>query len=324
MTKQKPKHPRVTLPLALLRPQSKKQADDLVVFLKEHVPYQSGDESVYQSEELFNAFIGREADLNAKFGRRIAELLNHPKGSAYLETCSGPGTMCRDINQWDERATTVGVDISAAMCEMGRKLNPHMTFVEADVLDPGLGRKIVDETGIAKFKVAMNSAASIGFFTAEQLEYHIFSVFSALDRKTGSYFAETGYYASPVAASVNNVWGKKGSSFLGTPSIDWTVTTKYYPLTDFHEICWSAWSKDDDPAKLLFGLKHKLRAYRPSELAQIANRLRLGFRLWRFFEDEAGQYQFQLLDENFFYQYDNQCDLLCEFHQPDAPLLVQP
>jgi hypothetical protein len=136
--------------------------------------------------------------------------------------------------------------------------------------------------------------------------------------KTGAYFADIGNYSTVAAASLNN-HKKLPGKFRGEKSSDWIVTTKYYPLSDFHEISWSAWSRATN--RLLFALTHKMRALRPSELARIAHRIGLGFRVWRIELDAAKRYVFTAVDDESHYSFIKGVDFMVEFHRPLAPRL---
>jgi hypothetical protein len=297
-----------------------KKFKEVLGYLKTGLSYQSSD-AAYKDEEIYEAFIGDEMQRNADIGRHIATKLCRDRDQPlrFLETCSGPGTMIKDLHLSFPNSISCGVDRSAEMCQLGRKLNPHLIFVHADVLDPKLGTYFVEtlrsaNASFSRFNIALNSASSLGFFSAIELEKHIASMHSFLDSKTGSYFAEIGYYSSPVAASVNNHFRCPGH-FKGEKSIDWTVTTKCYPLTDFHEIGWSAWSRATK--KLLFSMSHKLRAIRASELHQIAAKVGFEFRIWHMSPD----YSFTALDEHSFYSFDDTLDVVVEFHRPQSPRL---
>jgi hypothetical protein len=300
------------------------KSKDLLAFLKTQISYLPG-EVAYNDPEIFKEFIGGEVQINADLGRQIVSKLGYESNDPlfFLETCSGPGTMIKDLHLDFPRSLSVGVDLSEEMCALGRKVNPHLTFVQANVADPTLSTylsEVVRKSNVAfsAFDIALNSASSLGFLSAIQLEAHLIAMNDVLDMKRGAYFAELGYYASVVAASVNNQFSAPGN-FRGEKTIDWTVTTKYYPLTDFHEISWSAWSQKTK--RLLFAMTHKNRALRPSELSQISKKVGLEFRTWRMVLDSPKHYRFTELDENSFYRFDSGFDVLVEFHRPDSPRL---
>jgi hypothetical protein len=297
--------------------------EDTLRYLKTQITYLPGD-TAYRRPDIFREFIGNEVQRNADLGRQIVSKLGYQSKASllFLETCSGPGAMVRDLRREFPNSISVAVDQSAAMCSLGRKLSPHLKFVQGDILDPKLVRLLNKQLNFQKrqrlqFNAAFNSASSLGFFSAAELEKHLDIMNAMLNVSTGSYFAEVGYYSSILAASVNN-YIKTPGSFRGEKTIDWTVTAKYYPLTDFHEISWSAWSK---AKSLLFAMTHKVRALRPSELAQMAKRVGLQFRIWKMVLNSSKRFVFAELDERSFYKFDNEFDILVEFHRRNSPRL---
>jgi hypothetical protein len=308
---------------ALLSKRPKVRAETLQ-FLRTSVAYMSSDE-IYSNSQIYHDFLSEEIGENANFGRQIAQFLVEKNPKVFLETCSGPGVMIRDMHKDYPGAAFICADVAEVMVSEGQKLNPHLTFIKVDVTD----RRMVDQVVVhanrildnepdhlVRVDAAFNSVSSLGFMTVEQLDEHLGIMHDLLNPDGGQYFADFGYYTSLTAASINSHHLGKGR-FDGKSTWDWTVTVRYFPLADFHEITWSSWTSSD-PSRLLFAASHKLRAYRASELAYIAHKRGLGFRLWRFYsDDKSHRYHFEEIGPDFCMQFEDHPDFLCEFYRGD-------
>lgn len=246
--------------------------------LKEDIDYQDSD-SVYDSREEYMNFIGKEIDENANFGRQVAYMMAKAKGQLQsplkiIETCSGPGTVSRDIYQVIPNSKVTCLEYAKEMCDFGRDMNPHLNFIQCDVTQSHDEFKKLD----GEVDYMFNSASSLGFFSADQLLRH-FKVMADMLRHGGSYYADQGYYSSILAAGLINERFDDESEYKGEKLFWRTLTTKYYPQTDFHEIAYSGWRINGDSADLVIAVKHNLRAYRASEMAMLARIAGLKFRM---------------------------------------------
>src|SRR5450631_748966 len=158
------------------------KSKDLLTFLKTDISYLPGD-IAYSDPEIFKEFIGGEVQTNADLGRQIVSKLGYEPNQYlfFLETCSGPGTMIKDLHLDFPKSISVGVDLSEEMCAFGRIVNPHLTFVQANVADPKLGTYLAEtirkaNASFSTFDIALNSASSLGFLSATQLEAHLIAM----------------------------------------------------------------------------------------------------------------------------------------------------
>lgn len=306
----------VKLKLPLLQGNSQK----IHRILKEDIEYQDSD-SVYDSREEYMNFIGKEIDENANFGRQVAYMVAKAKGQlddplTIVETCSGPGTVSRDIHQVIPNSKSICLEYAHEMCEFGRETNPHLEFIECDVTDncPAF------DALANKVDYAFNSASSLGFFDNYQLLAHL-TVMADMLVPGGSYYADQGYYSSILAAALVNERIDTESLYKDERLFWRTLTTKYYPQTDFHEIAYTGWriNKLKREGELVIAVKHKLRAYRASEMAMLANMAGLDFRMHQLFWEwnELNQrytFRFEPVTDETFDRYPMQ-NYVFEFHK---------
>lgn len=304
--------------------------DHMIRLLKTSVEYVTSD-AIYGDPQIYSDFIGDEVEISAAKGRQIALQLRKKNPRVFLETCSGPGTLVRDIYKDYPGCAFIAADVANAMVDEGRWINPHLAFVQADVTDRALTSQVSIEANRmlgypanrdTTVDVAFNSASSLGFMDIDQLDRHLSIMHDLLNPEGGQYFASIGYYSSVGASWINSTFLTKGC-FKGNPCWGWHVTTQYFPLTDIHEIGWSAWSTDD-PSRLLFAASHKLRASRASELAYMARNHGMNFRLWTHYgRDTVTGYRFEEVGPNLSIQFVQEVGYLCEFYRSNAPRLDQ-
>ncbi|TPG59989.1 methyltransferase domain-containing protein [Ewingella americana] len=302
------------LPTSVLKGNSNK----ISRILKEQIDY-IGSDSVYSDREEYMNFIGKEIDENANFGRQVAYMMAQAKGQlqqplSIVETCSGPGTNSRDIHQVIPNVNVHCLEYAEEMCNFGRDIHPHLNFIECDVTrENSAFLPLMD-----KVDYAFNSASSLGFFTQAQLLNH-FKVMSLLLKDGGSYFADQGYYSSVLAAGLINERIDTVSEYKGEQLFWRTLTTKYFPLTDFHEIAYSGWRINGEEAELVIAVKHQLRAYRASEVAALAEIAGLEFRMHQLFwewdnDNQHYVFRFEPVTAETFDRYPMQ-NYVFEFHK---------
>jgi hypothetical protein len=284
-----------------------------MLHLARTLTYQSS-EAMYADEKAYMAFIGEEIDTNAKFG---VQMLMQRMQQGYtpkvvVETAAGTGATSRDLHKLVPDVQAHCVEWSERMCTVGRKLNPHLNFIQGDMCDW--------EQADASVDLAYNSASSLAFLNIRKLHQHIKQMARVMT-DGASYYCEVGYYGSVQAPYLNQSYIDKGNSTKGQPVKNFNCTTAYYPKTDFHNICYSSWSVGNGgQAQLVETFGHELRSYRFSEMEYLAELEGLQARLWYYTYDEKLKlYKFEEITEQFFVQDTNDYAFVVEFYKGDAP-----
>lgn len=283
--------------------------------------------TLYEDVDAYRYFIGSEIDSNSIFGLQIVERLlanGFPEPKRVVETAAGTGASIRDLNRILPNAELICLEISEKLCQAGLIDNPHLVFRAQDMIAFALEKESVD--------LVFNSASSLGFLNINQLSEHIKNVGTALT-KHGRYFADVGFYSSPQAANLAwnyNYFSKRYAEHNGKEVmmrvIEPSLTLRYYPTTDCHDICYSTWQKPVRGAKHAEfehqkGYVHNLRAYRFSEIKFLAELHGLNARLWYYTEDrtgidevneswKVGKYSYQLCDDSFYLEDSDECAAL--------------
>jgi hypothetical protein len=293
-------------------------------------------ETLYEDVEAYRYFIGSEIDSNAVFAKQILQRLlggGFPMPTHVVETAAGTGASVRDMYRVAPETTFSCIELSEKLCSAGRQDNPHLKFLAEDMIAFNLPAESVD--------LVFNSASSLGFLNIEQLSEHFKNVGAAM-KPHGRYFADTGFYSSPQAGYLSWIYnyhskkkdGKKVTDLVVEPS----MTLRYYPTTDIHDICYSTWEKQAKPTsdahvndyKFQKGYVHSLRAYRFSEMRFLARLHGLDARLWYYTEDRTGiedeaiigEFKYSLCDDSFSLDDSDECAaLVVEIFKPGSDFI---
>lgn len=285
------------------------------------IPYASSEE-LYANPAAYQYFIGEEIDGNAQLAKdALLQLQANGRSLNKLvcvETAAGTGSSVRDLHQVALDVHAIAVEIAEELCAEGRKVNPHIEFRAEDMIK---FESFADES----VDFIFNSASSLGFLTIEQLAEHIKNAGRILNQQ-GSYFADVGFYSCPQASYLD--WGyvfksqRDNGELVREPS----MTLRYYPLSDTHDICYSTWVKQPDDAdyRHVGGYYHNLRAYRFSEMRFLAKLAGLEARLWTYNDPKPGEpFVLSEVTDEFYFDESDMCSaLVVEIHRPGAVRLA--
>lgn len=298
----------VVIDAKMLTPNSRSMLE-----LARTLTYQSS-EAMYADEKAYMAFIGDEIDTNAKFGAQML-MQRMQQGftpAVVVETAAGTGATSRDLYKLAPDVQVNCVEWAERMCTVGKKLNPHLNFIQGDMCDWEQADQSVD--------LAFNSASSLAFLNIRKLHQHLKQMARVMT-PAASYYCEIGYYGSVQAPYLNQSYIDKGNSTKGLPVKNFNCTSAYYPKTDFHNICYSSWTEqgqDAGKAKLLETFGHELRSYRFSEMEYLAELEGMQARLWYYTYDEKLKlYKFEEINDQFFVQDANDYAFVVEFYLGD-------
>lgn len=297
--------------------------------------------TLYEDVDAYRYFIGSEIDSNSIFALQVVERLlanGFPVPKRIVETAAGTGAAVRDLHRVVPDAELICLEISEKLCQAGLLDHPDLIFRAQDMIAFAMEPESVD--------LVFNSASSLGFLNIQQLSEHIKNVGKALT-KHGRYFADVGFYSSVQAANLAwnyNYHSKRRDEYRGKEVmlkvIEPSMTLRYYPVTDCHDICYSTWQKPvKKPSDHIVnefvhqkGYVHNLRAYRFSEIQFLAELHGLKARLWYYTEDRTGideanepwrigKYNYHLCDDSFYLEDSDECAaLLVEIYKdPETP-----
>lgn len=322
-----PKKPEV----AMVR--SFRNNSQLMIDMCRNLEYKSSEE-LYQDPEAYKYFIGSEIMSNAVFAAQITEKLVKSgmpmqKVPTVVETAAGTGASILKIDTVLPNARRICVEISEELCKQGEKDHPGIEYIAEDMIEFKFRPGTVD--------LVFNSASSLGFLDIEQLSEHIKNVGKSLT-KNGRYFADVGFYSCPQAAYLNWIYmfktvhdAHKGK--FARRVLEPTMTLRYYPVSDTHDIAYSTWhaKMDTQVATHVDGYVHNLRAYRFSEIAFLAKLHGLKARLWKYEEkrtsdmadDWVGDFEFTLMtQDSFIEKVDDASSMVIEIYKDGDQYLI--